>query len=118
CLVKKDVLEAVIGLPRNLFYSTPIPVCLLIFRNAKPRERTNRILFIDAAGRFRPGTNQNTMSEEDVEVIDAAYKKGVDIDDLGGLNLRFVDTAEVEANNYDLNIGRYITTRADVEANV
>jgi type I restriction enzyme M protein len=118
CLIKKDLLEAIIGLPRNLFYSTPIPVCLLIFRNTKPIDRRNKILFVDASTRFRPGKNQNTMSEEDVEVIDAAYRKGVDLDGMGGLGLRLVDMGEVEANGYDLNIGRYIKTGNDAEANV
>src|SRR5699024_10302698 len=54
CLVEeKDLLEAVIGLPNNLFYSTSIPVCLLIFRKAKPAERQGKVLFIDASARFK-----------------------------------------------------------------
>jgi Type I restriction-modification system methyltransferase subunit len=118
CLVKKDLLEAIVGLPRNLFYSTPIPVCLLIFRNTKPKERKDKILFIDAAGRFQAGKNQNTMSEADVEAIVAAYTRGVDIDGTGGLSLRLVEMAEIEGNGYDLNIGRYIKTETDAEANV
>jgi type I restriction enzyme M protein len=118
CLITKDLLEAVIGLPDNLFYSTTIPVCLLIFRSAKPKARQGRILFVDASARFRTGKNQNAMSEQDVAVIDAAYKQGVDADGEGGLGLRMVDLAEVEANGYDLNVGRYIKTETEAELNI
>jgi type I restriction enzyme M protein len=118
CLIERDLLEAVIGLPTNLFYSTSIPVCLLIFRARKPLERTGKVLFVDASARYQPGTNQNTMSEEDVDVIDTAYKKGVDVDGDGGLRLRLVDMAEVAGNGFDLNIGRYIRTERTAEVDV
>jgi type I restriction enzyme M protein len=118
CLVEKDLLEAVIGLPTNLFYSTSIPVCLLIFRAKKVPGRAGKVLFIDASARFQPGKNQNAMSEQDVEVIDAAYKKGEDLDGEGGLHLRLVDVAEVEEKGFDLNIGRYIQTEQTVEVDV
>jgi type I restriction enzyme M protein len=58
------------------------------------------------------------MSDEDVEVIDAAYKKGVDLDGDGGLHLRLVDVAEIAQNGFDLNIGRYIKTEAAPEVDV
>ena len=118
CLIRKDLLEAVIGLPNNLFYSTTIPVCLLIFRKAKPAERQGKVLFIDANKRFVAGKNQNTMSDEDIEVIDAAYKDGTDTDGDGGLSLRLVGMDELEENGFDLNIGRYIKGETAAEANV
>jgi type I restriction enzyme M protein len=118
CLVEKDLLEAVIGLPTNLFYSTTIPVCLLIFRAKKSPERAGKVLFIDASTRFQPGKNQNVMSEDDVEVIDAAYKKGEDRDGDGGLHLRLVDVAEVAENGFDLSIGKYIQTEEAAEVDV
>ncbi|EMY36112.1 type I restriction-modification system, M subunit [Arthrobacter crystallopoietes BAB-32] len=118
CLVRKDLLEAVIGLPNNLFYSTSIPVAILVFRKQKPAERQDKVLFIDASKRFVSGKNQNTMSDEDIDVIDAAYKKGMDVDGEDGLNLRLVDLAEIEENGFDLNIGRYIKTESIAEANV
>lgn len=117
-LAEKDLLEAVIGLPKNLFYSTAIPVCLLIFRNAKPEERRGKVLFIEASTCFRPGKNQNIMSEQDIEMIEAAYKRGLDTSGLGGLRLRLVELAEIEENAFDLNFGRYIKTGANVEADV
>ncbi|QGF23780.1 type I restriction-modification system subunit M [Raineyella fluvialis] len=118
CLLEKDLLEAVIGLPTNLFYSTSIPVCLLIWRKTKPAERQGKVLFVDASARSKPGKNQNIMDDADIEVIHTAYANGEDIDGEGGLNLRLVDMAEVEANGYDLNIGRYLQTEAAAEVDV
>jgi len=78
----------------------------------------DKVLFIDASKRFQPGKNQDTMSEEDVDVIDAAYKRGEDIDAEGGLSIRLVGMEELKANGFDLNIGRYIKGETAAEANV
>jgi type I restriction enzyme M protein len=117
-LVRSDILEAIISLPNNLFYSTSIPVCLLIFRKKKPAGRLDQVLFVDATKRFVAGKNQNSMSDEDIEVIHAAYRDGVDTDGAGGLGLRLVPTAEIEVNGFDLNISRYIKGEAAAEVNV
>lgn len=117
-VIEQDKLEAVIGLPNNLFYSTTIPVSLLIFRAEKSLERHHKVLFIDARTRFKPGKNQNTLSEEDVQVIDAAYKRGEDIDGEGGLALSLVHRDKIREFDYDLNIGRYIQTETRAEADV
>lgn len=117
-VLRDNVLEAVISLPNNLFYSTSIPVAIMVFRRNKPAERDGKVLIIDATKRFSAGKNQNTMSEEDIEVVDAAYKRGVDIDGDDGLSLRLVDLAEIEGNNFDLNIGRYLKGETAAEANV
>lgn len=117
-LVRSNLLEAVIGLPNNLFYSTSIPVCLLIFRKQKSDERQDRVLFIEAKARFGSGVNQNVMSEDDIDVITTAYSAGIHIDDENGLSVRLVDLGEIEANGFDLNIGRYIKSETAVEANV
>lgn len=118
CLVEKDLLEAVIGLPANLFYSTSIPVSILVFRSQKSAERAGKVLFVDASARFQTGKNQNTLGDADVEAIDAAYKQGTDIDGEDGLHLRLVDLDEIEENGFDLNIGRYIQTEAAAEVDV
>ena len=117
-LIRSDLLEAVISLPTNLFYSTSIPVCILVFRKQKSAERVGHVLFVDATKKFQPGKNQNIMSDDDIKVIDAAYKLGEDTDGDGRLSLRLVDLAEIEANNFDLNIGRYIKAESAAEANV
>jgi type I restriction enzyme M protein len=113
CLVEKDQLEAVIGLPRNLFYSTTIPACLLIFRAEKSEQRRNHILFIDAAARFVKGKNQNTMSAADVETMFAAYRTGEDADGEGGIEVRLVPFDEIKSNGFDLSLGRYVKSVSD-----
>ena len=67
CLIEKDLLDAVIGLPPNLFYSTSIPACLLIFRDQKPAERKDHVLFVDGSARFAKGKNQNQMTDDDIK---------------------------------------------------
>ena len=118
CLLEKDLLEAIIGLPNNIFYSTSIPVCLLIWRKSKAEERRERVLFVDASKRFLSGKNQNSISDADVEAIHSAYARGEDIDGESGLSLRLVDLGEIESNGYDLNIGRYIQTAHTAEVDV
>ncbi|QYF91432.1 N-6 DNA methylase [Arthrobacter sp. PAMC25284] len=83
-----------------------------------PEERRNRVLFIDATARYQAVKNQNTLSDEDIEGIDAAYKQGLDIDGDGGLSLRLVHHDEIAENGFDLNIGRYIKGAAAAEADV
>jgi len=117
-IVRSNLLDAVISLPTNLFYSTSIPVCILVFRRTKRDERNGRVLFIDATTRFQPGKNQNTMTDEDIDTIEIAYRAGEDADGEGGLNLRLVDLTEIQENGFDLNVGRYLKGAAAVEANV
>ena len=112
-ILKSDQLEAVIGLPNNLFYSTSIPACLLILRGNKPPERKDHVLFIDGSARFTKGRNQNDMTTDDIAVVLEAYRTGEDPDGDGGAHVRLVSLAEIETNGWDLNIGRYITTTAD-----
>jgi len=112
-----DLLEAVIGLPPNLFYSTPIPTCILVFRapGAKALERQGGVLFIDASKRFTKAKNRNILTEADIAVTVTAYESSFDADGNpvkpdgdGGLAARFAILSEIAANGYDLNIGRYI----------
>ena len=113
CLVEQDRLEAVIGLASNLFYSTSIPACLLIFRADKPAVRRQHVLFIDASERFTKGRNQNQMDDTDIQAILGAYRTGEDPDGEGGVHVRLVPTTEIADNGFDLNIGRYIKSTAD-----
>lgn len=110
CLIESDRLEAVVSLPTNLFYSTSIPACVLIFQAVKPVERRNHVLFVDGSLRFTKGRNQNQMSGGDVEAIAAAYQTGEDPEGDGGVNVRLVPFDEIKANAFDLNIGRYLKT--------
>jgi len=104
CLVEIDLLDAVIGLPSNLFYSTSIPACLLIFRATKPAERQGKVLFVDGSPRFTKGRNQNQMSDDDIAAI-VAGRHGEGLDG-GGVQARLVDHSEIKENGWDLNLGR------------
>ena len=71
-----DLLEAVIGLPANLFYSTSIPTCILVFRapGTKAEERQDGVLFIDASKRFAKAKNRNVLTSADIADIVTAYR--------------------------------------------
>lgn len=118
CLIEKDQLEAVVSLPNNLFYSTSIPACLLIFRATKPAERKEHVLFVDGSARFSKGRNQNEMTDEDVAILLEAYETGEDPDGEGGANVRLVPHAEIASNGWDLNVGRYVKTAVDDEVDL
>jgi len=118
CILESDMLEAVISLPLNLFYSTSIGVCLLIFRSEKPEERKGHVLFVDATERYESGKNRNTMSEKDIIAIDSAFKAGVDPDGECGVNLRLVPLAEIADNRYDLSVNNYVHAGADDDVDV
>ncbi|NUK34087.1 SAM-dependent DNA methyltransferase [Streptomyces lunaelactis] len=116
-----DLLEAVIGLPANLFYSTSIPTTILVFRapGTKAPERQGGVLFVDASKRFTKAKNRNILTDADIADVVTAYHSKfdadgnlVDPDGDGGLAARLVPTTEIAANGYDLNIGRYIKQAA------
>ena len=105
-LIETDLLETVIGLGPNLFYGTGIPACLLILRKDKGADWAGPVQIIDGSKRFQPGRNQNSLSDEDV---DALYEAYCDIEaEPENVKQTLVEHAEIEANGWDLNIGRYI----------
>jgi type I restriction enzyme M protein len=117
CLITRDQLEAIIGIPSNLFYSTSIPACLLVFRADKPAERKGSVLFIDGSSAFTKGRNQNQMGITDIEAILTAYRAGGSSSN-GALPTRLVGHGEIKENGWDLNIGRYLKTTAAETADV
>ncbi len=117
CLVLHDQLEAVIGLPQNLFYSTTIPACLLIFRAVKAPNLRGSVMFVDGSARFAKG-RQNTMEPSDVEAILEAYRSGTSSSDAGAVGVRLVPHEDIEANGWDLSIGNYIASRQREAADV
>lgn len=118
CLVEDDRLEAVVGLPSNLFYSTSIPACLLIFKASKDKTRKDHVLFVDGSARFVKGKNQNVMSDDDMNAVLEAYRTGEDPDGPDGVNVRLVPVSEIKDNEYDLNIGRYVRAEAEEAADL
>ena len=100
---KLNVLDAVIGLPANLFFGTGIPVCVLVLK----RERnSDNILFIDASKEYEAGKNQNILRESDIDKIVETYEKRVDVDKYA--HVATMD--EIKENGFNLNIPRYVDT--------
>ena len=118
CILKQDLLDAVIGLPSNLFYSTTIPACILVFRDQKQGDRKGNVLFVDGSARYVKGKNRNRMSADDIKVLTEAYVTGEDPDGEGGVSVRLVPFDEIQANGFDLNIGRYISVAAEETADL
>lgn len=100
-LIKNNLLDAVIGLPSNLFTNTGIPVCILVF---KKNRVNNDILFIDAQNDFVKDKSKNIMTSEQVLKVIDTYNNRSDIDKYS----RKVNISEIEENDYNLNITRYI----------
>ena len=117
-LIESGLLEAVVGLPANLFYGTPLAACILVCRAKSLPAREGHLLFIDAAHRFRKLGAKSDMEQADVDAVITAYRTGDDLDGEGGVNIRLVPLAEIEANGWDLNIGRYITNADAAHATV
>jgi type I restriction enzyme M protein len=108
-LVQSDLLEAVIGLPPNLFYSTNIPACLLIFRAAKSASRSGAVLFVDGSAQFIKGKNQNHLRVEGIKAIVTAYRSAQAVEGDGRVPARLVEHAEIKEQGWDLNFARYLT---------
>ena len=106
CLIEQDRLEAVISLPSNLFFSTSIPVCLLIFRAKKSTGRCNTVIFVDASACYIKSRNLNYIEGRHIEVITAAYQNG----ESEQIPARIVKHAEINMRDWDLLPSRYLET--------
>ena len=106
---ERNWLDAVIGLPANIFYGTSIPTCVLVFK--KCREHPNDILFIDASAYFEKATNQNILRDEDVEKIISTYRGRVEE---SKYSYR-ASLKEIAENDFNLNIPRYVDTFEEEE---
>lgn len=105
-----NYLDAVIGLPANIFYGTSIPTCILVFK--KQREDADTILFVDASQHFEKIKTQNSLRPADIDKIITTYrtrKAAAKYSHLASLE-------EVKENDYNLNIPRYVDTFEEEEA--
>lgn len=102
---KMNVLDAVIGLPANLFFGTGIPVCVLVLKRERNGNLDN-ILFIDASKEYESGKNQNILRECDIDKIVETYKNRQDVDKYAHV----ASMQEIEENGFNLNIPRYVDT--------
>lgn len=114
--IEENLLEAVIGLPANLFFGTGIPAAIVIFNKGK---KTDNVLFIDASREFENGKNQNRLRECDIKHIVETYTKFT----AGGMKASVAEDkyayvasrAEIAENDYNLNIPRYVDTYEEEE---
>ncbi|NCA98678.1 MAG: type I restriction-modification system subunit M [Clostridia bacterium] len=104
--IKDDLIEAVIGLPSNIFYGAGIPAALLVINKAKPVERKGKILFIEASSGFVKDGNKNKLRDEDITRIVEAFDNFVDVEKYAAV----VELAAVKENDCNLNISRYVDT--------
>jgi type I restriction enzyme M protein len=105
-LLKDGHIDTVIGLPSNLFYSTGIPVCILVLKKCK---KPDDVLFINAAEHFVKGKRQNQLTDENIAKIIKTYQ----FREEEARYSRRVEMAEIEKNDFNLNISRYISTAVD-----
>src|SRR5690606_28078766 len=99
-----NYLDAIIGLPANIFYGTSIPTCIMVL--SKCRVNDDNILFIDASNSFEKDGNKNKLTDEHIETIVNTYRERKTID-----KYSYVATLdEVAENDYNLNIPRYVDT--------
>ena len=106
---EQNYLDAVIGLPANLFYGTSIPACVLVLK--KCRVHDDNILFIDASQHFEKVGNQNTLTDEHVETIIDTYQRRETVEKYAYV----AGISEVIDNDYNLNIPRYVDTFEEEE---
>ena len=106
---ERNYLDAVIGLPANLFYGTSIPTCVLVFK--KCREENDDILFIDASQEFEKVKNQNKLRKSDIDKIVNTYINREEIDKYS----HRASLEEIKENDFNLNIPRYVDTFEEEE---
>ena len=107
-LLKDGNIDTVIGLPSNLFFSTGIPVCILVLKKCK---KYDDVLFINAAEHFEKGKRQNKLLPEHIEKIVSTYQYRKEEERYS----KRVSMAQIEAEGYNLNISRYISTAVQEE---
>jgi type I restriction enzyme M protein len=109
--IEENILEAVIGLPSNLFFGTGIPAAIIIFNKGK---KTDNVLFIDASKEYDAGKNQNKLRPKDIEHVVKTYRNFANGKLSPGIveeKYAYVATpAEIAENDYNLNIPRYVDT--------
>jgi len=108
----KNFLDAVIGLPANIFYGTSIPTCIMVFK--KCRENPNDILFIDASNEYDKVKTQNVLRDEHINKIIETYRNRTELEKYSKKST----LDEIAQNDYNLNIPRYVDTfeaEADID---
>jgi len=110
-IIKDDIIEAIIGLPPKLFYNTGIPACIIVINKRKSEHLKNKIFFINADKEYGEGRNQNYLRPEDIEKIFTVFDRKMEITKYS----RLVGIKEIESNDFNLNIRRYVDNSPDAE---
>jgi len=109
-LIEDNLLDAVIGLPGNLFPTTGIPVAILVFDRSREKgganEQVKNVIFIDASRDYESAKNQNTLTEAQLQKIVTTRQSREDVDKYAHV----ADFAEIKENDFNLNIPRYVDT--------
>jgi len=112
-ILEKNLIDAVIGLPENLFYGTTIPACIIVFRKGRT---SSGILFVDASKEFKKDKAKNMLLQEHVDKIVATYKAYRNGENAEIEKYSHVATFdEIKENEYNLNIPRYVDTFEEEE---
>ena len=114
-MIEENLLDAVIGLPGNLFPTTNIPVAILVLDRSREkggaREECKNVFFVDASREFVSGKNQNTLSETHIEKIMTTYAARAEEEKYAHV----AEFAEIKENDFNLNIPRYVDTFEEEE---
>ena len=110
-LIKNDLIEAIIALPAKLFYGTGIPAAIVIFNKNKPENHKNKIIIIDAEQDYEEGKNQNRLRKKDIDKMVSVFEGYQNIEKYA----RVVDLKELEENEFNLNVRRYVENGEDEE---
>jgi type I restriction enzyme M protein len=111
-LIEENLLDAVIGLPANLFYGTGIPAAILVF---KKNRKDQSVMFIDASREFQEGKNQNRLTEDNIAKIVSCYRQREQVGKYSAL----VAVDDIKANDFNLNIPRYVDSfQEEVEIDI
>ncbi|WP_196892143.1 type I restriction-modification system subunit M [Aureivirga marina] len=105
-LLENDLVEGIVGLPSALFYNTGIPASVWIINKNKTEAQKGNVSIIDASSDYKEGKNQNELLETHIDKIVNAYDAAQDVDKY----MRIVPISEIEENDFNLNISRYIDT--------
>ncbi len=110
-LLKENRIEAIIGVAPNLFYGTGIPACILVLRKFRPLAHKDHLLIINAEEVFTKGRAQNTLSNDQADSVYDIYRsqeqQGPTAQEIEGV-ARWVPLSEIEENDFNLNIARYV----------
>ena len=110
-LIKNDLIEAIIALPSKLFFGTGIPAAIVIFNKNKQTARKHKILIVDAEKDYEELKKQNRLRKKDIEKIVSAFDSFRDIEKYA----RVVDVKELEENEFNLNVRRYVENGEEEE---